>query len=279
MTKDQNQFRCSLALTLAAALAATAADGQPTTPSSRTSMSELLTLVGEVTALDVATRTITLRGPLGGEVTGKVAPEVKNLPQVKVGDLVTTSYYSSLAVSAHKKGEPNPLFTGGDVTTAEAGKRPAGHLIEQTKATVTVVAVDTKARTLTVSDEQGDLFTTDVIRPEFVAKLANLKPGDQLDLVLTEALFLEVTKAAPGAKPSVGREVTTLIIDRGEVVRRNGSTLFVRNERGRMVKVAVDPDFKFQLNGKEATVFDLEPGDKLARTAFRVVDSTYYEEK
>jgi hypothetical protein len=67
------------------------------------------------------------------------------------------------------------------------------------------------------------------------------------------------------------------VVDHGEVVRRMNNTIFVRNEKGRMVKVAVDPKFKFTLDGKEATVYDLEPGVKLTRTAFRVVENVQYE--
>jgi hypothetical protein len=44
-----------------------------------------------------------------------------------------------------------------------------------------------------------------------------------------------------------------------------------------MVKVNVDPSFKFMLDGKEATVADLQPGTRLTRTAFRVVESVSYE--
>ncbi|HEX2463838.1 MAG TPA: hypothetical protein VHR17_04370 [Thermoanaerobaculia bacterium] len=54
-------------------------------PADTMKKSELVTLSGEVTAVDPAKRQVTLRGPLGGEVTGKVSAEVKNLDQVIVG--------------------------------------------------------------------------------------------------------------------------------------------------------------------------------------------------
>ena len=56
-----------------------------------------------------------------------------------------------------------------------------------------------------------------------------------------------------------------------------GNTIWVRNEQGRTVKIVADPKFKFKLNGEDATVKDLEKGDKLTRTAFRVVENVYYE--
>jgi hypothetical protein len=244
---------------------------------SQTSIAEIVTLTGEVVAVDTESRYVTLRGPLGGEITGRVADDVKNLAQVKAGDLVTIAYYQSMALSAAKKGEPNPLFTGGDAATAAPGEKPAGYVAQQTKRTVTVAAVDPEQRSVVFRGEDGTLFPVEVERPEFARKLETLRVGDQLDVVVTEAVIAEVKPAAPGAKPSITHETGTLIVDRGEVIRRVGHTLFIRTEQGRMIRAAVDPKFKFLIDGKEATVEDLKPGTKLTRTALRVTEAEYSE--
>jgi len=244
---------------------------------SQTSIGEMVTLTGEVAAIDPASRYVTLRGPFGGELTGRVQDDVKNLDQVKVGDMLTIAYYQSMALSAHKSGEPNPLFTGGEAATAAEGKRPGGYVSKQQKRTVTVVAVDAKTRSIVFQGEDGTLFPVEVERPEFAQKLQGVRAGDKIDVVVTEAVIATVTKAAAGEKPSLGREVGTLIIDRGEVVKVVGNTLIVRNEKGRAMKVKVDPEFKFKLDGKDATLADLKPGTKLTRTAFRIVESDYVE--
>lgn len=246
-------------------------------PPSQTSLAEVVSMTGEVVAVDPASREVTLRGPLGGEVSGRVGEDVKNLAQVKVGDMVSIAYYQSVAISAAKKGEANPLFTGGETETAAPGEKPGASTTSQRKRTVTVVSVDPAKRSVVFQGEDGTLFPVEVERPELAKKLETLRAGDQLDVVVTEALITSVTPAAPGEKPAVAYEAATLIVDRGEVVRRVRNTLYIRNERGRIVKVTVDPDFKFILNGGEATVFDIEPGTKLTRTAFRVVDSASYE--
>jgi len=238
-------------------------------PPSQTTVRETLTLTAEVVAVDPATRHLTLRGPLGGEVTGKVDDEVKNLDQVKVGDMVSISYQASIALSAAKPGEPNPLFTGGESSTAEAGKRPEVAVSEQTKQTVTVVSVDPEKRSIVFQGEDGTLFPVEVERPEFARKLKTVRPGDKIDIVTTEAVIAKVEPAPPGAKPGMSQTASTLIVERGEVLSRAGNTIIVRDERGRTFKVAVDPDFKFTLNGREATVNDLKPGTKLTRTALR----------
>jgi hypothetical protein len=265
-----------LALALVAGIPATAIAAGQEHPS-QTTIGELLTVTGEVVAIDATDRYITLRGPLGGELTGRVQDGIKNLDQVKVGDMLTIAYYQSMALSATKKGEANPLFTGGEATTAAEGERPSGHVSKQTKRTVTVVAVDAASRSIVFQGEDGTLFPVEVERPEFAQKLQSVRVGDQIDVVVSEAVIAEVTKATAGEKPSLSHEVGTLIIDRGEVIRRINNTLILRNEKGRTVKVTVPADFKFMLDGKEVTVADLKPGTKLTRTAFRIIESSYVE--
>ena len=243
----------------------------------KSTMMELVTITGEVTAIDPAARTIRLRGPLGGEISGKVSEEVKNLAQIKVGELVTMAFYESLAISVKRKGETTVLFKSASGDSAEPGERPAGYAATTETGVVTVVAVDAEKRSLVVQNDKGVITAVAVQRPEFAAKLKDLKVGDQLEVTRTEAFIANVSPAASGVKPSVSHSVTTLVVENGEVVRRQGNTIWVRNEQGRVVKIAVDPDFKFKLNGEDATVADLKQGDKLTKTAFRVVENVEYE--
>ena len=265
-----------LALSLTAGFAAPALAGEKPTPSQST-IAELVTLTGEVVEVDAASRYITLRGPLGGEITGHVDEAVKNLDQIKAGDMLNIAYYSSVAFSATKKGEPNPLFTGGEAASAEPGAKPAGYVSKQIKKTLTVVSVDPEAKSIVFQNADGTLFPVEVQRPEFVQKLQGIRAGDQMDIVYSEALIAEVTPASATAKPSITQQTGTLIVDRGEVVKRMNNVLMIRNEKGRTVRVAVDPKFKFMLGGKEVTVMDLKEGTKLERTAFRIVESASFE--
>ncbi len=265
----------ALALALAA-VAAPASAGEAPTPSQST-IAELVTLTGEVVAIDAASRHITLRGPLGGEITGHVDEAVKNLDQIKAGDMLTIAYYSSVAFSATKKGEPKPLFPGGETATAAPGEKPGAYTSKQVKKTVTVVSVDADAKSIVFQAEDGTLFPVEVKRPEFIQKLQGIRAGDQMDIVYSEAVIADVTPASATAKPSITQQVGTLIVDRGEVVKRMNNVLMIRNEKGRTVRVAVDPKFKFKLGGKDVTVYDIKEGTKLERTAFRIVESASFE--
>lgn len=274
--RTQALFQTAALALLAAVLSVPALKAQDHHTPSQTTVHETLTATVEVIAVDPATRHLTLRGPLGGEIIGVVDKDVKNLAQVKVGDMVSITYRSSIAMSASRPGEPNPLFTGGEASTAEEGKHPEASVSEQTKHTVTVVSVDPEKRTVVLQEEKtGEIFPVEVERPEIARKLQTLQPGDKIDVVTTEAVIVKVTPAAHGAKPGMTYTASTLIVERGVVVRRLGNTIVVRDERGRQVKVTVDPKFRFMLDGQEVTVSQLRPGTKLTRTALRTEKVEY----
>jgi hypothetical protein len=56
----------------------------------------------EVTAIDLATRQVTLKGQSGDEVTVTVGDAVKRLDEVKVGDFVQVDYLVSIAAEVRK---------------------------------------------------------------------------------------------------------------------------------------------------------------------------------
>jgi hypothetical protein len=58
----------------------------------------------KITAVNAATREITLKGPKGNEVTVVAGPEVKNFAQLKVGDNVTAQYVEWLVLELKKGG-------------------------------------------------------------------------------------------------------------------------------------------------------------------------------
>ena len=49
-------------------------------------------IAAAVTAIDQARRLVTIRGPQGNELTFEAGPEVRNLAQVQVGDIVRLTY-------------------------------------------------------------------------------------------------------------------------------------------------------------------------------------------
>ena len=155
--------------------------------------SSLTEKTATVTAVDQKTRMVTLKGPEGNSVTFKASDEVRNLAQVKVGDTVKFAYYESIAVRVLKKGEAFP--TAGEsamAARAKQGEKPAGVVGTETSVNVTLMAIDKKAKTVTLKGEDGKSVTVTPLRPE---KLDQVKVGDRAVITYTEAVAVKVEKA------------------------------------------------------------------------------------
>jgi hypothetical protein len=69
---------------------------------------------------------------------------------------------------------------------------PAGTLATQEKMTVTVKSIDSTVPSVTVATDEGRVVTRKI---DDRKNLANIKPGDRIDITFTRAL---VTEVAPG---------------------------------------------------------------------------------
>jgi hypothetical protein len=145
-----------------------------------------------VTAIDQKTREVTLKKDDGTEVTFVASEDVKNLAQVKVGDVLHVVYAEALAYEVRKGGTtlaPATAIAGG---AAELGQRPGGALARQTTATVAITAIDPKVPSVTFQGPAGNSRTIKVLHPE---KLEGVSVGDTVDLTFTEALAIKVVEA------------------------------------------------------------------------------------
>ncbi len=149
-----------------------------------TSVSETVT----ITAIDPATRHITVRDATGEVETVVAGPEVQRFNELKVGMRVRTTYYESLVLSAHApKQAPKPTSATVDLTSSTGA--PGVTVATQLVTTVTVTAIDTKTPTITVRTQDGSLVTRKV---ENVKNLEGVKVGQQIDITYTEAILLGV---------------------------------------------------------------------------------------
>ena len=76
-----------------------------------------------VTAVDLPGRLVTLRGPEGKLFTVEAGEEVRNLPQVEVGDRVVVRYYEAIAAELAKPGQQ--AAASAEVTRAPLGAQRA----------------------------------------------------------------------------------------------------------------------------------------------------------
>jgi len=149
-----------------------------------------------VTAIDQASRLVTLQEADGRSVTVEVSDDVKNLPQVKVGDKVVVSYYEALAAEVKKPGEGvKGVQTDVAAGSAQPGSMPAAGAGVVMRTTVVIDSVDTKANKVTFTRSDGEQRTVAVESPEGQTFIKGLKKGDHVEVAYTEAVAIEVKPA------------------------------------------------------------------------------------
>jgi len=146
-----------------------------------------------VEAVDQTTRMVTLKGPEGNEFTVHAGDQVKNLAQVKKGDLVQVTYYESLAYEVKKPHQGAPgVSVAEDVATAKPGEKPAAVGARAIVVTTTIQALDKKKGTVTLKAPDGTLT---IIKARNPANLDKVAVGDLVEITYTEALAIGVEPA------------------------------------------------------------------------------------
>ncbi len=154
---------------------------------------ETIKLTAGVTAIDKATRTLTLKTAKGKLLDVVAGEEVKNFDQIKVGDQLVVQYLQALTLEVKKGGGVRELQQESDAARAKPGEKPAGVGARQVTIVADVLAVDQKNMTITVKGPRGKVVDLKVKNPEHFKVV---KKGDQIEAVYTEALALSIEPAA-----------------------------------------------------------------------------------
>jgi len=146
-----------------------------------------------VQRINLKTRHVTLKNADGTTFTIVAGPEVRNLKQVKKGDLVRVTYHESLAYQVMKAGTAQPgVAASTDVSRAPLGEKPSGTVTQTATVRATIAAIDKSASTVTLRGPKGNLTT---IKARDPSKLDAVKVGDLVDITYTEALAVAVERA------------------------------------------------------------------------------------
>ncbi|MBI1283080.1 MAG: hypothetical protein GC183_01935 [Thiobacillus sp.] len=158
---------------------------------------QLSSISARVTAIDLATRTVTLVGPEGKELVVEAGEKVRNLDQVQVGDKVTVDYYEGLLAQINAPGAPSNEVSMMDAAVRAAkGERPGGGVASSVTATVTIMFIDNLRHVVQIKGPTGHTTVLQVKRPEFREMLRNLKVGDTVNLTYFEAVAVSVRPAS-----------------------------------------------------------------------------------
>jgi translation elongation factor P/translation initiation factor 5A len=159
----------------------------------------LVEATATVEAVDMANRLVTLKGPEGHLVTIRAGEEVKNLPQVRVGDKVHIKYYQGTALNIHKPTKEQPKLgttvSGGMTRTAPVGAKPAGKAERVVTRTVKIVEVDPYKKTISFTSPDKGYRTVSVKDSHLEHYLKELKEGDVVEVVSTESVAIAVEPA------------------------------------------------------------------------------------
>jgi len=156
-------------------------------------VAQTVKMTATITAIDKATRDVTLKGPQGNEITVTAGPEVKNFDQMKVGDQVNAEYAEALTLELKKGGGQKVERTEqAGAMGAKAGAMPAGAIGRQVTVVADVVNVDPAKKTVTL---RGPKRTVELVvnDPEQLKRVAK---GDQVEATYTQAFAIAVGPAA-----------------------------------------------------------------------------------
>ena len=163
----------------------------------RVGMAQTVEANATITAIDKATRGITLKSPQGDVVQVTAGPEVKNFDQQQVGDVVKIGYLEALVLELRKGGglKVEKADTAG-AAAAQPGAKPAAAVGRQVIVVGDVIKLDAATQTVTVKGPER----TVELKARDPEQFKLIAVGDQIQATYTEAVAIEVTPVAKPAK-------------------------------------------------------------------------------
>jgi hypothetical protein len=157
-----------------------------------------VTFAARIKSIDPATRDVVLVGRSGTEISLTAGPAVR-LDLLKPGDRVRGKYYRSVAFlisGAQSNGGTAPSAEQITQLVAEPASVPGGVGVRLTKVSGLVVGIDMAAHSVdVVSPGGGGVYTIDVTNPARIAALSQLKVGDTVTAVVSEAVAVDIEPA------------------------------------------------------------------------------------
>jgi len=182
---------CMLALPVFAQQGPTGAQVTASSPG-KAAIAQTVKASAGITAIDKATRTVTLKTAAGESFDVVAGDEVKNFDQMAVGDQVVVQYVRALSLEVKKGGGAAATTEKADAVRAKAGEKPGGAIGRQVTVMAEVVAVDPKQKIIKLKGPKGNVVVLDVQNPE---QFKAVKKGDKVEAVYTEALAISVEPA------------------------------------------------------------------------------------
>lgn len=141
-----------------------------------------------VEAIEASTRTLTLKKADGTYVTSVAPAGMARFDEIKIGDKITARYYENLVIRLKRPGEKDVDSISGAATSSRAA-HPGGTAATQRTITATITAIDPNVPSITFSGPNDWKYSSKV---EDRKALAQVKVGDKVDIVWTDALLISM---------------------------------------------------------------------------------------
>ncbi len=160
---------------------------------------EAVQAAARVTAIDKASRTVTLTGPEGRVFNVIAGPEVRNFGQIVVGDEVVVEYMRAVSLHVQKDSGFRERTEKTAGVRAAPGEKPGVGVGQEVRVVADVIGVNKKAGTITLRGPKGRIVDLDVKNPEHFKVV---KVGDQVEANYIESVAISVQ---PMAKKTAGK--------------------------------------------------------------------------
>lgn len=150
-----------------------------------------------VESVDQTTREVRLRAADGRELTVVAGPAVRNLPQLRAGDLARLTYYEGVVARMAEPGAGGPATGAVVVGRAPEGGTPAGVVGATVAVVVEVVSYDAATGVVTLKTPDGAEESVRV-DPAMRGFAAARRPGDRVAVEITRAVAISITRQEAG---------------------------------------------------------------------------------
>jgi len=150
---------------------------------------DMVTVTAKVEAIELQSRTLSLKKADGTYTTFVVPEAYERFPAIKVGDTVTARYYDNVVFRKLNPGE-KPSNTGTSGLSVPGGAKPNATLSAQRTMTTTITAIDLNVPSITFTGPNNWVYSSKV---QDLPLLKTVKVGDQVNITWTEAVSVTVT--------------------------------------------------------------------------------------
>lgn len=154
----------------------------------------LVSVTATVKAINKKDRVVTLKYADGKEAKVKCGPEVRNFPQIRVGDVVKAEFLESIELFIADAPEKPAAGKSDEMARTPLGAKPGFAAVKSVEVKATVQSINYQTRDVVLKGPEDKLLKLKV-GPE-VKRLAEVKQGDTVVARLTKAVSISVTAPA-----------------------------------------------------------------------------------